>query len=497
MQKDIDNTQKEKLSLNKKRKRNISKEDLEDYEDEIKEKEKNKIKKEEAKNYLKYENKQYKDIYNKFYDVNQYLIGRNIFTTTSKDTFNYVCQEIKSDSKFLVNNAKILCLDDNTLLFLLSNNFLHIFEIKEDFKYQLIKEISLNKDNNFTFSNNPQKLFFINPQERKPRKKNEIIENNIIIKNQNVKRKVNSILYLIILSNAERYLCKFDLEKYIFKSVKNFVQKNAPKKFFNNDLKFKIFNNNKILSYNQNIVYVQKIFGSHKYKDFKINNIESTSLLNQNMFSICTPDIVYIYDTNNENLIGDFRTHGTDKKAKLLRPENNLLMIKSKWDVALYDLESLMIFQKLKVNDINNQDEPIKKIKQLTNNNIAILFDTCFVMYNLEKNSITYKFNYYNNSDLNSIDINNKSVLTEINPNFILVNDGEKNFYILNSIKADKIASLNINNDNFSLCEKIKKYNFKSDLPLHKSIEENKSDNNYILLKNQQNSFILSSIKEK
>ena len=476
MQKDIDknNTQKDKLSLNKKRKRNKSKKDLEYFEDEIKEKEKNKIKKEETKNYLKFENKQSKDAYNKFLDINQYLITRNIFTTTSKDNFNYVCQEIKTDSKFLVNDAKILYLDGRTLLFLLSNTFFHIFEIKDYLKYQLIKEISLIKDNNFTFSSNPKKIFFINPQERKTRKKNEIIENNTIINSKNVKRKVKPTLYLIILSNNERYLCKFDLEKYIFKSVKNFAKKNAAKKLINNELKFKIFNNNnKILSYNQNIIYVQKIFGSHKYKDFKISNIESTSLLKQNMLSICTPDIVYIYDADNENLLGDFRTHGINKKAKLLRPENNLLMIKSKWDVALYDLESLMIFQKFKLNDVNNQNEPIKKVKQLTNNNIAILFDTFFVMYNLEKNNVTYKFYYYNNSCLNNIDINDKGVLIEINPNFILVND------------------------NFSLCEKVKKYDFKSGLPLHKSIEENKINNNYILLKNKQNSFILSSIKEE
>ena len=51
-----------------------------------------------------------------------------------------------------------------------------------------------------------------------------------------------------------------------------------------------------------------------------------------------------------------------------------------------------MIFQKLELDISNNQDQPIKKVKQLTNNNIAILFMTCFIIYNLEKNAITYRY---------------------------------------------------------------------------------------------------------
>ena len=36
-------------------------------------------------------------------------------------------------------------------------------------------------------------------------------------------------------------------------------------------------------------------------------------------------------------------------------------MVKSKWDIALYDLESLIIFQKLDLIGVNNPDEPIQK----------------------------------------------------------------------------------------------------------------------------------------
>ena len=52
-------------------------------------------------------------------------------------------------------------------------------------------------------------------------------------------------------------------------------------------------------------------------------------------------------------------------------------------------------------------------------------------------------------------------MLMEINPNVVLVNNDEKNIYLINGIKGDEIASLNDNDNNFSLCEKIKKYHQK------------------------------------
>ena len=480
MQKDIE-PKNPKGILNKKRKRTKSKQDLENYEDSIKEKEKNKIKKEEIKNYLKFPDNQQKDIYNKYADIDLYSIARNIYTTTTKCNYKYICQEIKSDTKIKINDAKILGINDKNILFLLSDNMLYIYEIKEFINFLLIKKIELNANNKFEFSSFPKNIFFITPQERKSKKGSNVGDNK--------KKSTKEILYLCILSNNEKYICSFDLKKYDFKTTKNFSKK-IPKKLLNKEYKFKLYNNNKILCYNENSVYTQRIYGSPKLKNFKLNNIESISILSANLFSICTPDIVYIYDTNNENLIGDFRTHSTQKKAKLLKPENNLLMVKSKWDVSLYDLESLMIFQKLELSDANNQDEPIKKVKQLSNNNIAILFDSCFVVYNMEKNAITYKYNINNNN------FDHKGILMELNPNFILVNNDLKNFYIINSIKGDTIAKLNINNNNFSLCEKIKKYNFKIGETPDKNIEENKSDNNYILLNDNQSSYALSVTKE-
>lgn len=155
-----------------------------------------------------------------------------------------------------------------------------------------------------------------------------------------------------------------------------------------------------------------------------------------------------------------------------------------------------MIFQKLELNDIIiNSAQQIKKVKQLNNNNIAILFTTIFAVYNLEKNNITFKWEYdniNNNSNINGI-------LIEINPNIVLVNKDEKNFYLINSIKGDKIASFNRNNIDFSLCKKIKRYNFKYGVTRDENIEEdqNKQTKNYILINNPNNTFILNSSLEE
>lgn len=148
MQKDIE-PKNPKGILNKKRKRTKSKQDLENYEDSIKEKEKNKIKKEEIKNYLKFPDNQQKDIYNKYADIDLYSIARNIYTTTTKCNYKYICQEIKSDTKIKINDAKILGINDKNILFLLSDNMLYIYEIKEFINFLLIKKIELNANNKF------------------------------------------------------------------------------------------------------------------------------------------------------------------------------------------------------------------------------------------------------------------------------------------------------------------------------------------------------------
>ena len=168
-------------------------------------------------------------------------------------------------------------------------------------------------------------------------------------------------------------------------------------------------------------------------------------------------------------------------------------MVYSKDDISLYDLESLSFFQKLDLYNITNNDEPIKKAKQLNNNNIAILFSSVFVVYDLGKNAVTFKCDYWKNnySDFNGM-------LMEVSPNVVLINNDENNFYLMNGIKGDKIASLNVDNTSFSLCKKVKKYQFKYGVTVDKNIEIDENDTpNYILLKNDQKTFILSSIAQE
>ena len=481
--------------LTKKRKREKSKEEEEEEdEEESIVSLSNKKKKKEVQNLLTFPNKSQNNLYNTFASkIDQILINTKIFTTSTKDKYNYYCQEINSGgNSILINDAKILIIENKTLLFLLSDNTLYLYEIEDNKYYNLIKEIALNQQNSFNFTYNPTKIYLITPAPRKPRKNK--IQQNI---NNNKKIRTKMVLYMCIISCNEKYLCEFDLKKLIFKKVKNIIPKKGLAHYLiNNDMKYKLYQNNKILAYNNNCVYIQKLYGTKKCRNLKQSNIESVSLLDKNLFSICTPDMVYVYDGFNEVILGDFKTHSRDKKAKLIKPDNNLLMVYSSSDVSFYDLESLMFFQKLDLNDIiNNTTETIKKAKQLNNNNIAILFISFFVVYNLEKNAITFKCDYWKNNN-NNLDIN--GILMEINPNIILINNDEKNFYLMNSIKGEKIGSLNVNNSNFALCKKIKKYNFKYGVTIDKNIEEDKTDKskNYVLINNNQNTFILNSIFE-
>ena len=210
--------------LNKKRKRKKFQKDSEEevLEDSIEEKK-------EIKNYLNFPIPE-KDIFNKYYEIDQYLIARKICTTTSKNKYNYVCQEIKAENSIQINDAKIIYSDGKAFLFLLSNTNLYIFDIKENLYYDLIMDINLNKDNKFFFSNFPKNIFFIKPKEKIPRKNKQNNSNNIIRKNKKI---IKEILYLSILSDKERYLCSFDLKKKLFKNIKNFEKKNLPKKLIN------------------------------------------------------------------------------------------------------------------------------------------------------------------------------------------------------------------------------------------------------------------------
>ena len=476
------------INLNLKRKRKRKKTKEESKEEEISS---NKKKKMEYKDYLIYTQRPKNSLYETFSKkIDSYLISRKIYTTSSESKYKYVCQEIKSDSNSIqIKDAKMIILENKTLLFLLSNDILYIYQIKEHNNFEKSKEISLNQQD-FSFSYSPKNIFFITPPDKKPRKNQT--QNN----QNNNKVRTRMIVNICIVSCKERYLCQFDLKNLTFKKIKNIIaKKNMAQNLINNDMKYKLYSNNKILSYNKNCAYIQRLYNSPKFKNLKQKNIESISLLNDNLFSISTPDVVYVYETKNETNIGEFKTLTTIKKAKLIKPENNLLLAYSSSEIALYDLESLMFFQKLDINYILN-NESIRKVKQLNNNNIAILFTLSFAVYNMEKNTISYKCNYWNN---NIYDNDFNGVLMEISPNVTLVNNDENNIYLFNCIKGDQIAYLNMNDNSFSLCKKIKRYNFKYGLSQDKSIEEDKIDkkNNYVWISNKQNTFILDSMIEE
>lgn len=476
-------------ALKRKRKRNKSNED--NKEESISSNKKKKI---EITNYLTFPQKSTNNLYDTFSPkINSFSL-QNIYTTSSKNKYNYYCQEIiPNDKSIPIMDAKILILKNKTILFLLQSYKLLLCEIKQNKYYNLIKEINLDQNNSFTFSFAPVNIFLITPDPKKSRKNN--IQNDNSQNNNDIIIRTKMKIYLCIVSIKEKYLCEFDIKKLIFKKIKNIIPKKGISQYLiNNDMKFKLYNKNKLIIYNNNCSYIQKFFGKKKCVNLKMKDIESISILNENLISICTTDIVYVLDAITEAKLGDFKTLSTNKKAKLIKPDNNVLMVYSSSNVAFYDLESLMFFQKLELNNIlNNTAKTITKAKQLNNNNIAVLLTDSFLVYNLEKNAITYKLDF---DDKNN-DIINR-VLIEMNPNNVLFNNKDNNLFLMNSIKGDKIAYYDNNNNYSSNFKKIKKYEFKYKVTPDKNMEEDKDNKNktFVLISNSQSTLILSSIKE-
>ena len=188
------------INLNLKRKRKKTKEDSKEEESSS-----NKKKKIEIKNYLTYPQMPKNNLYDTFSKkIDSFLISRKIYTTSSENKYKYICQEIKSDTNSIqIKDAKILKLENKILFFLLSNDILYIYQIKEHNNYELVKEISLNQQD-FPFSYSPGNIFFVTPSEKKPKKSQT--QNN----QNKTKVRTRMIVNICLVSCKERYLCQFD-----------------------------------------------------------------------------------------------------------------------------------------------------------------------------------------------------------------------------------------------------------------------------------------------
>ena len=313
-------------TLKKKRKRNDSSEDSEE-EASISSFKKKKI---DITNYLTFPQDPKDSLNDKFSTKIDSLSLQKINSTSSTNKYSYYCQEIiPNDKGTPIIDAKILVLENKTILFLLQSYKILLYEIEQKKSYNLIKEIDLAQNNSFTFSYPPKNIFLITPDPKKPRNNNK--------QNRSIRTKME--IYLCVVSINEKYLCVFDLKQLSFKKIKNIIpKKGIIPSLLNNDMKFKLYNKNKIIIYNNNCSYIQKFFGKKKCVNLKIKNIESVSILNNDLVSICTTDIVYVLDANTQTILANFNSPRKDKKAKLMKPDNNILLVYSSSDVAIYDL---------------------------------------------------------------------------------------------------------------------------------------------------------------
>ena len=117
--------------LKKKRKTNVLKDEEEKESDSILSNKNN----EENQNLITFPQKSKNNIYNTFSSKIGQILTKNtkIYTTSTKKKYNYFCQEINSKgNSIVVNDAKILILENQTLLFLLSSNSLYLYEIQNN-----------------------------------------------------------------------------------------------------------------------------------------------------------------------------------------------------------------------------------------------------------------------------------------------------------------------------------------------------------------------------
>ena len=227
-------------TLKKKRKRNDSSEDSEE-EASISSFKKKKI---DITNYLTFPQDPKDSLNDKFSTKIDSLSLQKINSTSSTNKYSYYCQEIiPNDKGTPIIDAKILVLENKTILFLLQSYKILLYEIEQKKSYNLIKEIDLAQNNSFTFSYPPKNIFLITPDPKKPKNNNK--------QNRSIRTKME--IYLCVVSINEKYLCVFDLKQLSFKKIKNIIpKKGIIPSLLNNDMKFKLYNKNKIIIYNNN-----------------------------------------------------------------------------------------------------------------------------------------------------------------------------------------------------------------------------------------------------
>ena len=416
--------------LNKKRKRQSLNESNPESDNNLSENNK-KEKNEKINEYLTITKKDDKNIIN---------IPQLQFIKISKKEYNIKCEELFDNSNksfYQVRNSKILKFQNKNILFIHIYNKLIIYEIKND-SFIFLTE--------FLFK---EKLGLSS------------VEKFFLLKNHLEKDKKENIIYICFVCYNEVIISKLDLNNNnlnIYNRIK--IPQNNVKVFY------KMINENLMVFDGITLI---TLFPKLKIRGLTINSsddshFKSVAILDgKDKIGILTDKELFIYNVNiNKNLCkinikNDISSYEMGiKKYKSKNNNDTLFILYSEKGVYLYDYEKFIMNKKLALE--GHIKSKIRKVKQLYNYNIAILYNYYnLAIYNVENDIVSY---HYKSNWTKSPGNEDFPILVKLSDDFLLFSSDPNTITILKHSKGEIFGYIKDkkNKRKCELCKSIKTY---------------------------------------
>lgn len=454
-------------NLRKKRKRGSLNESDSELDYNLSENKNKKVKDEKINQYLTIIKKNEKNIIN---------IPKFQFMKSSKKEYNIKCEEfndnLNTKSFYQIRNSKIIKNQNKDILFVHIYNKLILYEIKND-SFIFITEFLFKEKFGLTS-----------------------IEKFFLLKNNFEKDKKGNIIYICFVCYNEVIISKLDMNNN--KNLSVYDRAKIPKNSV--DVFYKMINENQMMFDGITLITL--------FPKIQINRLsityskecyfKSVAVLDgKDIIGILTDKELFIYNTNlNKNLgkiiiKNDISSYEMGiKKYKSKDNENDTLFILySEKGVYLYDYEKKIMNKKLALE--GQIKSKIRKVKQLYNYNIAILYNYYnLAIYNIENDTISY---HYKSNWTKSPGNEDFPILVKLSDEILLFSSDPNTITILKYSKGEILGFINDkqNKRKCELCKSIKIYG--EDL---KKCPNNILDEFYAFIKNSKTTLIVKlSIK--
>ena len=363
------------------------------------------------------------------------------FIKISKKEYNLKCEELLDNlnkSPFQVRNSKILKFQNKNILFIHIYNKLILYEIKDD-SFIFLTE--------FLFK---EKLGLIS------------VEKFFLLNNHLEKNKKENIIYICFVCYNEIIISKLDMNNNnlnIYNRTK--IPQNSAKVFH------KMVNENQMIFDGITLITLfpkLKIKGLNiKYSDE--STFKSVAILDgKDKIGILTDRELFIYNVNSNKNIGTINIKSDvssyEMGIKKYKSKNNkddaLFILYSEKGVYLYDYEKMTMNKKLALE--GQIKSKIRKVKQLYNYNIAILYNYYnLAIYNIENDTISY---HYKSNWTKSPGNEDFPILVKLSDDFLLFSSNPNTITILKYVKGEIFGYINDkqNKRKCELCKSIKVY---------------------------------------